>query len=874
MKNMPFKKTIQRLLMFTVAALISQAANAQQLQAVRSHYTTEDGLCSNAISMLYQDDLGFIWIATWNGLSRFDGYNFYNYKTGNGSHIKNLHNRIRDLAIDQSQNIWMHMYDDRIFVLNRATDQIINPFEKYKGNEEFRSKYPLLVTSTGKVLISIGNSHLYMMELDRDGLKSDQIATGGLTITSMAEGYQDDIWLGTNKGIHRLDRSNLTLEKKAILPGERISALYAKGFNILAATANGAIYSFVYGQEPKLLRKPTGTAIFSLFSDSRGLIWFCDDRMGASRFNPETGSEKLFLQYVPVPEYDGRGGVFNESNGTVWMVMNHGGFGYYNREQDVVEYFHNDPSNPWNLSNTVYTALELPEGVVWESTSQRGLDKLEILRNNIIRVRPVPNATTTMENEIRAMFYDPQRRLLMMGNKSSSLFLKHDDGSQSVITHDSQGHSLGRLYGITKSVKGHYWICSKDSGLFKMSPNGNDWKFERFSHHKDDSRSLSSNKAYLAVEDNEGNLWIATYGGGVNLMTTEGGKPVFLHPGNGMKDYPKGTYMNVRTIATDAEGNVWAGTSDGILIMSYRNKKMKIEKLRMPVSSDKMLMSNDIVCIRRDPKGTMWIGTNGGGIAHTIGKDDDGAWLFDTFDAQDGLPSDEIRSITFDQRGNVWFSTEHVICSFDVSKNIVTNFSYLDGVDETRISEGGAVCTGNGDILFGTLDGYYIVDRKKLMNDNGSLLKLQFTDFYVNDVLQSPRQNSTYDYYVPVSKSVELPTGNDNFAFRFAAMNYQLQHRVHYQYMLEGYDKDWHNAGKDRMASYSGVPAGTYTFKVKAFLLESPDKYDLRTIQVVVPNTMFLSPTAMIIYLILLILAAIFIFVKYRRASKALQYNQ
>ena len=155
------------------------------------------------------------------------------------------------------------------------------------------------------------------------------------------------------------------------------------------------------------------------------------------------------------------------------------------------------------------------------------------------------------------------------------------------------------------------------------------------------------------------------------------------------------------------------------------------------------------------------------------------------------------------------------------------------------------------------------------MNDNGSLLKLQFTDFYVNDVLQSPRQNSTYDYYVPVSKSVELPTGNDNFAFRFAAMNYQLQHRVHYQYMLEGYDKDWHNAG-----SYSGVPAGTYTFKVKAFLLESPDKYDLRTIQVVVPNTMFLSPTAMIIYLILLILAAIFIFVKYRRASKALQYNQ
>ena len=867
-------KAIKRLTILAVLALTCQTAGAQQIKAARSHYSTEDGLCSNAISMLYQDDMGYIWIATWNGLSRFDGYNFYNYKTGNGSHIKNLHNRIHDLAIDQSQNIWMHMYDKRVFVLNRSTDQIIDPFEKYKDHEEFRARCPLLVTSSGKVLACMNDDHLYMMELNQKKLESKQIATDGLAITCMVEGYQDAIWFGTHKGIHKLDHTNLIIEKNAILRNEDIESLCVNGFNIYASTTSGAIYSFVYGQEPKLVRKPTGKGIFSLFVDSKGLIWFCDDRMGASRLNPETGNEKFFQQYVPVPEYDGRGGMFNESNGTVWMVMNHGGFGYYNREQDVVEYFHNDPSNPWNLSNTVYTALELPEGVVWESTSRRGLDKLEILRNNIVRVRPVPNAKTTMENEFRAMYYDAQRKLLLLGNKSSRLFLKYDNGNESEITHDSQGQPLGRLYGITKGAKGNYWICSKDSGLFKMSPNGTNWTLEKFSHREGDKQSLSSNKAYLAIEDRDGNLWVATYGGGVNMMKMVDGKPIFLYPGNGMPGYPEGTHLNVRTIATDSEGNVWAGTTDGILILSYKGKKMKVEKLKMPASSDKMLMSNDIVCIRRDSKGVMWIGTNGGGIAHSIGKDADGAWLFDTFDSQDGLPSEEIRSITFDQHGNTWFATEHAICSFDVNKNIFTNFSHLDGVDETRISEGGAICTGNGDILFGTLDGYYIVDRKKLMTDNGSLLKLQITDFYINDVLQSPRHNKTYDYYVPNSKSVKLPTGNDNFAFRFAAMNYQLQHRVHYQYMLEGYDKEWQNASKNRMAFYSGVPAGTYTFKVKAFLLESPDNYDLRTIEVVVPNTFLLSPIALIIYLIILILAAIYVFVRYRRASKALKYNQ
>ena len=871
---MYFTKAIKRLTILAALALTCQTVDAQQIKAARSHYSTEDGLCSNAISMLYQDDLGYIWIATWNGLSRFDGYNFYNYKTGNGSRIKNLHNRIRDLAIDQSQNIWLQMYDNRVFVLDRATDQITNPFKAYKDNYEFRARCPLLISSTGKVFASMNDGHLYMMELDRKGLKSEQIAADGVAITCLIEGFQDEIWIGTKKGIHRLDRTNLSIERNAILPNEAITSLHVHGFSIYAGTASGAIYSFVYGQEPKLLRKPTGMEVFSLFVDSKELIWFCDDRMGASQFNPETGKEKFFQQYVPMPEYDGRGGEFNESNGTVWMVMNHGGFGYYNREKDVVEYFHNDPSNPWNLANTVYTALELPEGVVWESTSRRGLDKLEILRNNIVRVRPIPNATTAMENEFRAMLYDAQRKLLLLGNKSSSLFLKYDNGNESVITHDSQGHPLGRLYGITKSAKGNYWICSKDSGLFKMSPEGSGWNIEKYSHRKGDKQSLSSNKAYQAIEDKYGNLWIATYGGGVNMMKMENGKPTFLYPGNGMPGYPEGTHLNVRTIASDGEGHVWAGTSDGILLLSYKDKKMKVEQLKMPASSDKMLMSNDIVCIRRDNKGVMWVGTNGGGIAHSIGKDEDGAWLFDTFDTQSGLPSDEIRSITFDQRGNTWFSTEHAICSFDANKNIITTFSHLDGVDETRISEGGAICNGNGDILFGTLDGYYIVDRKKLMTDNGALLKLQITDFFINDVLQSPRLNSTYDYYVPTSKRVELPTGNDNFAFRFAAMNYQLQHRMHYQYMLEGYDKDWQNAGKDRMAFYSGVPAGTYTFKVKAFLLESPDQYDLRTIEVVVPNTFLLSPTAIIIYAILLILLAVYIFIRYRRASRALKYNQ
>ena len=867
---MNYYKYYKPLLLSVVLTLGCQTISAQQLQASRIHLSTENGLCSNAVSMICQDDLGFIWLATWNGLSRFDGYEFYNYKTGNSSHIKNLHNRILDIVIDQSQNVWMHMYDDRVFVLDRNTDRIINPFEGYDGFEEYRTNAPLLVTSSGEVLVSIaGNNSIYMMTLDRRGLKSEKITAGELSITSMAEGYQSDIWLGTNKGIHRLNRRSLSLERDAILPDQRISCLYSNGYNIFAATKDGSIYSFAYGQEPKLLRKPNGMGIFSTYVDSHGLVWFCDDRMGVSRLNPETGNEKFFQQTVLVPEQDGRGGEFNEHNGVVWIRMNHGGYGYYNRETDQVEYFHNDPSNPWNLSNTVNAALVIKEGVVWESTSRRGLEKLDILKDNIVRIRPVPDAISTLENEIRALYYDKDRKVLMLGNKSSCIFMNYDNGRQEKITQDSQGNSFGRIYGISKDSKGNYWICSKDYGVFLMSPKANGgWDIKKFCYEEGNPQSLSDNAAYYAVEDKQGNIWIATYGGGVNLMIKDSrGGFIFQHPKNGMKNYPKNnTYLKVRTIEVDIEGNVWAGTTDGILIMRYEGKEVKIEKLKMPSEGDQVLMSNDIIILKRDNRGHMWVGSNGGGIAYSIGKDKDGNWLFENYGAKDGLPSEEIRSITFDQHGNAWFATEHIISTLDIEKKIFTTFSNLDGVDETMMSEGGAITLENDDILFGTINGYYVVDRSKLMAEKGSLLKLQITDFFVNGELQSPRFNDNYDFYAPMARRIKLPINSKSFGFRFAAMNYALQHRVHYQYMLEGYEEEWHNAERNRIATYDKLKAGTYTFKVKAFLLESPEKFDLRTVEVVVPA--FTGYGQAMYWIIGLIVLAVLLWVWFRKRRK------
>lgn len=869
---MTYLRTQTRNILIQMAIFVMTAtgvtpSNAQILQASLSHYSADNGLASNTVSDICQDDYGYIWIATWNGLSRFDGYDFYNYATGYRSGIPSLHNRISDLCIDLSQNIWMKMYDGRIFVINRSTDRIENALQNLPDNMDLRSPKRLAMTSRGEVLALMNKDGVCRMRLDKNGVKSSLVSTRMLEATSVVEGYQGDIWVGTEKGIHRMSPADETIERKGVFEDEYITCMHSNGYNIYAGTASGKIVSFAYGQTPTVVHE-TDSEIRTVFVDSHGLLWFATKRHGISRKNMGTGDVKEFQQRVLVPAYDSNIALVTEVGQTVWASMTNGGFGYYNRETDEMEYFHNDPINPWNLSNTVLSYLALPEGVVLESTPRKGLEKLDILKKTITRKKFFPEDGTTNSNEIRAMFYDEQNKRLLIGNKLGTL-LMIQNGVTTAIEDDGQGGSLGRIYGINKDSKGNYWLCSKGKGIIKLEPTGGGFRKTVFSHNPKDPMSLSSNDVYCTVEDKYGNIWVATYNGGVNIITrSKEGRTVFLHSGNSIRQYPRNSYNKVRTLTVDHNGNVWAGTTDGLLIMSYHNNRIKIEKVMDTDNGEHNLMSKDIVALACGSKGTIWIGTNGGGLSRTIGRDEQGNWEFENFGCGDGLPSEEIKSITFDKKGKVWFATDNVLCSFEAEKRIFSTFSTLDGVDNTICSEGAAIRLPEANIMFGTLDGCYIVDRNKLRNDNGSMLKLRITDFFVDDELMSPRLNSTFDKYIPECKEVELPNSGCTFALRFASLNYQLQHRVHYQYMLEGYDKDWINTDRTRTAVYTNVPAGRYTFKVKAFLLEAPDKYDMKTIVVVMPHHFLLSSDAIWLYMALGVVGMIgFMFWRQKRLA-------
>lgn len=834
------------------------SAYALDLKAKLSHYSTKDGLTSNAISDIATDKYGYIWLATYNGLCRYDGYSFYNYTTGLRSNIPEFHNRILKILPDAAGNIWMRMYDNRVFVQNRRTDIITSAFTGIDGGADFITRNELTVDENGDVYIIVDNNGIYRLNLTGGKMTHQRYKTGKIKVNKVVCNGKGGVWLATDNGIMELDRNTGHISRR-YFAGEDITAATHKGIYIYAGTMSGKILRMDMQGHQHTVKQLDERHVSSLYADSEGLLWFSTEKQGVSRMNLTTGDIKDFTQIVTIPDIDLNGGMFSEADGILWARMNHGGFGYYDREADEIRYFHNSPDNPWNLSNTLTAYLTMPHGVIWISTVRRGLEKLELFSNNIKRHKLEPDATRYEANEIRAVLQDRKHNRIFIGSKAGVLYIL-ENGRRTVIAKDSDGKAIGRIYSLMQDSKGNIWMCTKGNGLYKMTAGDNGtYSMTHFMHDAGDAWSISSDNVYCTAEDRHGNIWIATFGGGINLLAGGTGGKRFINSNNIIKNVPKSLYNRIRTLEVDNNGLVWAGTSDGIITFGYNAKTRKVSCSRLKQTKSYKdgygpLESYDIIQIAKAKDGTMWIATNSGGLSHAVKKDKDGGWMFKTYNDQTGLPSNEIKSITFDNNGTVWFTTEQTICSFDTGKQLFAIFSSLDGIGDVSCSECSATQLSNGQLFFGTVDGYYLIDRKNFFVRQNEDLKLKITNFYINNEIVSPRLNDHYDYYVPDSNYVKLPSRSSAFAFSFASLSHHLQHRVHYQYMLEGYDDEWHNGDASRMANFYDIPAGTYKFKVKAFLLESPNKYEIVEMTVKVPPYFWASTAALWIYFILIII--------------------
>lgn len=861
---------ILSIVLLTLLIVAPQKASAEPLRGVFTEYSSIDGLAHNNIHDIHTDSRGFVWLCTWSGVSRFDGYHFKNYCT-DPKNMPVRHNRFRAVDEDRNGNLWFRTYDDHIYRFNRQSEEFEEVCKHVEGLHEKAHR-------AGK-LLCCKHSEMVWIEYQGFGVVGFGTSDDGQLVTYnhignplmdasvelMHEDAQGNVWIVGNGGniVRSVQAGELTLaatteeEVRAIteVDGGVVFAtdhmlwFFDKTDGTLArteaferdcitqlATAHdregiyiGTLRSGLYSLTPQgtLTHHRRGsmpTRVRNLTVDSHGTVWITDTREGITRFAPEKGSYKHFTQQRnTVKYYSDTTSMVIESGDRVWIKMNRVGFGYYDRTTDTVEPFYNSPAKAdCRMTNGVATFEVDKEGVLWLSTYyERGLQRI-VLQKSERTTLPLGNSTakSNYSDEVRALECDREGNT-WVGTKEGHLYCYAPGHTLLHHYHTLPwGSKMGPIYTIKQDSKGNIWVGTKGDGIYKLTPrsNGKGHSMSHLRHNDDDRYSLSNDQVYCIEEDDKGRIWVSTYGGAINMLPTSNSTK-FYNTINSFPHYPIEVGDKARYIVADGPERILLATSEGLIVFNPNEGPDKIRFIMSQRSqeNEKGLKANDIIHILKTSSGDVWLSTYGGGLSRIESYNKDGVPQFETFTASDGLPSNIVLAATESEGGILWLSTEKGIAKFEPKERIFTSYTRYDGFKPTLYNEAAAITTSEGNVLFGGVDNLHVLHPQEAAVENYDY-RLRFTSLEVQN------QEAAIGRQAPLSSSiseggrVELPYNYLLFKVEFASLNFRLQNRVGYIYKLDGYDSEWTDSHEINSAYYSKVPPGRYTFRVKAYV--------------------------------------------------------
>ncbi len=335
-------------------------------------------------------------------------------------------------------------------------------------------------------------------------------------------------------------------------------------------------------------------------------------------------------------------------------------------------------------------------------------------------------------------------------------------------------------------------------------------------HDNQDNNSISDNNIQAIIEDEIQGLWVGSYFGGLNYFDTESGEFTnFRH----IKENPTSIASdNIVTLLEDQSSYIWAGSWDGGL--SRLDRKSNQFTNYYHVSGDIHSLSNSsVISLLQDTNGVIWVGTTNG--LNRYNKDTDN---FTRFGIKEGLPDAYIAGILEDDNGNLWLSTHNGLSKFNKDKLIFTNYSAEDGLLNVEFNRA-ALKTKDGELFFGGKNGllsFYPEDIKT----NNHIPEVILTEFLlfnkpVKVVSATEIKPTEEEFYLnkSINATEELILNHQQnlFSFEFSALDFVNPKKNQYAYRLEGWDKDWiYTDYKNRRATYTNIPEGDYTLRVKA----------------------------------------------------------
>jgi ligand-binding sensor domain-containing protein/serine phosphatase RsbU (regulator of sigma subunit) len=734
-----------------VFLLLLNLAFAQRLRF--KHITSEDGLSTNFVKAIVQDDLGFMWFGTQDGLNKYDGYQIKVFKNDPTNPTSLSCSDITALA-QVKQNLILIGTREGLNFFDPVTEKF-STLQKVDGRLNAHINTIFKLDENNALVGTEGG--LFILNFAEKTIKNPYFKVEDRVNVKCIDRVFDEIFIGTlGKGLWKLNKRN-ALEKVEFVVPDYVEKINPANLDQIThiGSYGGKMYVGTYG--------------FGIYKVDRSFE--IEQSISFKKQNENSDFIKDFAI----------------RNNKIFVASAWGVLVYNLLNEEVNMYTKQDAPLSLN-SNPCNCIFSDNENNFWIGTDLGGVNI------SFFRSQKFPNSTSNIETEYTNIyaFLEDKKDLVWLGGVKTLHQLDLETGK-------SEAHNKilenGTALCIAKESEDIYWIGTWGDGVYRYD------------------KKTKKSKAYLSPKEggtilclaiNGDNLYAGSVGDGmfrINLKTFETARYT-------EKDgLPQGS---INTIFTDSKSNVWLGTSDGGLVRMKgfeSNGKLPIEKTYMNKGKLGEISSNMVMGINEDKGGNIWAATSTG-LSKLLSNN-----TFHNFYSKDGLASTYLYSILKDSVGNFWMSSNSGIIRFNPQqpeKEIAfKNYGIKDGLVNTEYNMGAALAGPSGMMYFGGAKGFNAF-RPSTIKDN-----LHAPNTYVIGY-QRAGSNVETDSLITYKKHLTLSWRENYFQFELVAIDYTDPAKNKLKYMLEGYDADWSAPTSVRYVSYTQLPGGEYTFKVKA----------------------------------------------------------
>ncbi|WP_217695367.1 two-component regulator propeller domain-containing protein [Belliella pelovolcani] len=731
----------------------------------------ENGLSHNTIFTIHQDQLGFMWFGTKDGLNRYDGHQFKIFKNipGDPSSLKNNH--ILSLFEGKDNNLWVGT-NDGVSIYYPGLEQFKN-FEAVdqNGDKVWGQILKIKEDQHGQIWIASSSAGLYKYHIEKETLTryyhdpNNSKTLGSGSVSSLTIDKDGNIWVGilgggvekylpNNDSFLNYPNATLTLKKDLILD------LYDHGEDLLIGTKNNGV---------KIFNKNDGSIQNLLNKDAEGNPLFVRNII-------QTDLEEIYI-------------------GTELGVF------IYDFKTKNFNHLTQNPNDPYSLSdNATYSIYKDNEGGIWIGTYFGGLNYLSSTSANFEKYYPIINKDSPKGKRVREIVED-QYGIIWVGTEDAGLS-KFDPKTQKFKNYlpekGKNSLSYHNVHGLMIDGR-NLWISSHSQGLRVDILNLSDNSFKKLDQSALQN-PLFDTDIFSIFKDSKGNKWFGTISGVYRMASGENEMKFF-------KDLSISFYYD---IIEDHAGNIWFATiNNGLFRLSPIDGK--IDHFLPDTISGDGLPGISIISLFEDSNQRIWVGTEGYGL----GLFDPKKNQWSVFKQSDGLPSNTIYKILEDDAEYLWISTGNGLVRFNPNNKSIERYSKSDGLLSDQFNYKSGLKASDGTLYFGTLNGFVSFNPTTLTKQPNSP-KLILTGIKLfNEELFVGSGDGILKSSITSTKSIYLSHDQSSLSFSFAALSYSSPESWKYLYKLEGLEKDWNVLEKNNDVSYLNIPPGTYKFVVK-----------------------------------------------------------